>query len=394
MISIKQNQYFFAGSIISSLQKKNIPTLNVANPYHSQMGYGKNGRRRIYSNLNSSPPSILSEDKFKTKVFLNNHGLPVPKGFLVKNESLIKDICKQMSFPIVLKPTDSIWGKGVTTNINSVSEASKAFLETNKQFSNLLFEEEVAGDDHRLLVINGKFVAAMKRIPPEVTGDGILTIRQLIISENRKRKINLKNNPYRLGQIKIDYNTPSVLSKQNLSLSSVLTKGRKVRVRMNANIKTGGKGINVTEKVHPSLIEISERAARLVGLFVAGVDIITKDISLPIKEGGAKITELNNEPGIDIHIYPYKGKPINVADIIVDSVFPDPDQAWIPIYINGKISKNQEEINKHLSEKPVKVTQLHEIGSKKELMIKSPSHKLITYLLDPLTTSVYLEAPL
>ncbi|MFC1617969.1 hypothetical protein ACFL2B_01660 [Patescibacteria group bacterium] len=379
-------------SILNELEKANIPMLEIVGNFINQAGYGINQKRRMYSDISTVDAYQLAENKDVSKKFLAENNIPVPKGQAIETVKELAVAFPTLTCPLVIKPTDSMWGYGVTTDISNFSQAKKAFENAKQQkkinVDKVIIEEQVSGNDYRVLVLNNRVIAAMHRIPARVKGDGKLTVKQLANRENKQRQQRISVNKESPKPIELDNTSKIILTKQGFSYDYIPKKGQYVTLRMNANIHTGGEGIDVTDNIHPANKDMCCRIARITGLEIVGIDILSPHISKPIGEVGGKITEINSNPDIDMHIMPHHGKPINTAKMFVDYLFPNPAKAWIPIKIKGKICKNQKLVNKYLKTKPKKVVQLADFGAKKKVIVKSPPEILLTYLLDLLTTSV------
>ena len=244
-----------------------------------------------------------------------------------------------LGFPVAMKPDNGNQGKGVSLHIQTASEVRKAFFQASLFSPGVMVEKYLPGRHYRLLVINGEMVAASERIPACVIGDGIQTVQQLIASEN--------NNPLRgeghelpLTKLRIDGITEEVLAKEKLTLVSVPALGQTVWLRQNANLSTGGTARDVTEEVHPLQAELAVSAVKVVGLDIAGVDLVMGDITLPPRGQEGGIIEVNAAPGLRMHLHPTEGNPRNVGEKVVDMLFPPGKPNRVPVFsitgTNGK----------------------------------------------------------
>lgn len=262
----------------------------------------------------------LAANKYLTQQILKSVNLPMPQ--LIKlNQSRELD---QLIIPCpwVIKPLTRTRGKDVLIGIKEINELKKYSAQLLKKYPYLLIEEFIPGQDFRLLVLKDRMLAAIKRIPPKIKADGIHTIKQLIELDNQKqrRRTNHLNKSF-LKPLVIDLETKRCLNQQGFRLNSIPEKDQIIQVRQNANFSTGAELEDVTETVHPENKKIAIKATKALGLEIAGVDIITKDISQPIIKNKGKISEVNSIPSLWIHHYPHHGKSRNVAGMIIDYLF-------------------------------------------------------------------------
>jgi len=328
-------------SIVEEAVRRDIPFVKLDNSAFIQLGYGKN-QQRIDASLTGLTSAIAVDivaDKDRTKNLLSDAIIPVPHGDLVSNEIQLKTVIERIGYPVVIKPLNGNHGKGATTNINTLKEAIRAMQHARQYSEKVICEQFITGHDFRVLIINYKFVAAALRTPASVIGDGKHTIRQLIDKVNADPKRGNQHDNI-LTRIEIDQVTLEQLNKVGLTLNSVLAEEQFVQLRPTANLSTGGTAEDVTDSVHPDNIALFERAARLVGLDICGIDVMAEDLNHRLQENGGAILEINAAPGLRMHLSPSAGKPINVAKPIVDMLFPTGSNARIPIIAitgtNGK----------------------------------------------------------
>ena len=329
-------------AIIKAAELRGIPFTRLDDESLITLGYGQR-QKKIRATITDTTSNIgveLACDKEFTKRILSKAHIPVPRGELIYSEEELKDALSSIPFPLVIKPVDGNHGRGITTNITTAEEATKAFLLANKVSDAVIVEEFIEGFDYRFLIINYKMEAAAKRLPAMITGNGDSTIEQLIESVNK--------NPERgdghektLTKIKIDDNTLNILAKKRFELTSVLPAGEQLFLKDTANISTGGTAIDVTDKVHPYNKFMLERAARLLNLNICGIDVMTKNIEIPITSEIGRILEINASPGLRMHLNPSNGKAHNVGEPIIKMLFPEINTtARIPIIAitgtNGK----------------------------------------------------------
>lgn len=266
-----------------------------------QFGHGTRGRRLFgsFTDRTSALATQVARHKPAASKLLRSMGIPVPRQRSVRTLEECLQAAEQIGYPVVIKPANRDQGVGVVTEIGSSAEVKEAFLAAQWFGATVVVEEHVAGDDHRLLVVEGRMVAAARRIPGGVTGDGRSSITQLVAGLNADpARINDKRGLIRLV---LDEEAQVMLSRQGLALSDVPQAGRFVRLRYTANVSTGGVPEDVSDRVHPANRALAERAARIVGLDIAGVDLLISDISRSWQDVGGAICEVNAQPGLRVH---------------------------------------------------------------------------------------------
>jgi cyanophycin synthetase len=332
-------------TIISAAQERNIPVIRTTGGYF-MFGYGKY-QKRIAASIAETTGYIgvdIACDKDITKRVLDEACIPVPKGALVRKEASLNEVAEEIGFPLVVKPWDGNQGKGVTGNINDMAALQKAYALAEAYSNPVIVEKYITGTDHRFLVVNYKFIAAAKRIPACVIGNGSSTIQELIdeVNTDPARGDGHQNS---MTKIKVDEFTLNLLERKKLSLQSVVEKGECVYLKDTANLSTGGTAEDVTDEVHEENIRLAERIARIIGLDICGIDIMAPDVSTPITKNGGAILEVNAAPGLRMHIAPIKGKPRDVGNAIIDLMFPDKNKIRIPIVAvtgtNGKTTTSR-----------------------------------------------------
>lgn len=329
------------GSIVEEAQARNIPWIRLNRHSLVQLGFGVN-QKRIQATVASTTSSIAVEiacDKEETKNILDAAGVPVPKGYIVYDEEDLEDAVRKVGYPIVLKPVSGNHGRGATINITNWEDAKEALVAAKRVSRGVICERFITGFDFRLLVINYKLVAAAKRTPAAVTGDGKQTIQQLIDEVNRDPRRGYGHEKV-LTAIKVDEMTLNILKDKGHELSDVLPEGQILYLKSTANLSTGGTATDITDLVHPYNVFMAERIARVVGLDICGIDIMAPDLFTPIRENGGAILEVNAAPGFRMHIAPTDGLPRNVAEPVIDMLFPPGTSSRIPIIAvtgtNGK----------------------------------------------------------
>jgi cyanophycin synthetase len=329
------------GSIVQEAAARGIPWIRLNRHSLVMLGYGKN-QKRIQATVTSNTGSIAVEiacDKEETKNLLEAANISVPKGRIIYDEEDLDRAIDSIGYPMVIKPVNGNHGRGATINIRSREEAVDALAAAKKISRAVICEKFITGFDHRVLVIDYKFVAAAKRTPALVIGDGKSRIMALIDAVNKDPRRGYGHEKV-LTSIKVDDNTKQILKERDLTLDSILPKDEILFLKSTANISTGGTATDVTDQVHPHNVFMAERIARIIGLDVCGIDIMTDDISLPISETGGAILEVNAAPGFRMHLAPTEGLPRNVAEPVIDMLFPPGAEIRIPIVAitgtNGK----------------------------------------------------------
>lgn len=329
------------GSIVEEAAARGIPWIRLNRHSLVQLGYGIN-QKRIQATVASTTSSIAVEiacDKEDTKTLLEAASIPVPKGRIIYDEEDLMEAIDYIGFPLVIKPVNGNHGRGATINIISKEQAVEALAIAKRISRGVIVEKYITGYDHRILVINYKFIAAAQRKPAAVYGDGKSTIQQLIDKVNSDPRRGYGHEKV-LTAIKVDEMTMQILEEKSLTLETILEKGEELFLKRTANLSTGGTATDVTDIVHPHNVFMCERIARIIGLDICGIDIMTPDISIPIAEAGGAILEVNAAPGFRMHIAPTDGLPRNVAEPVVDMLYPPGSNVRIPIVAvtgtNGK----------------------------------------------------------
>lgn len=329
------------GSIVDEAIRRKIPYIRINKSSLVQLGYGCN-QVRIRATMASTTSSIAVDiacDKEETKNLLEAAEIPVPRGRIIHNEEELKDAVDKIGYPIVTKPINGNHGKGATTNIKNWEEATEALAAAQQYSKAVICEKFITGRDFRVLVVNYKFVAAALRTPAAVIGDGKSTIQQLIDKVNSDPRRGYGHEKV-LTAIKIDDFTKNILEKKHYTLETILPNGEELWLKPTANLSTGGTATDVTDFVHPTNIMMCERIARIIGLNICGIDIMADDLSTPIVENGGAVLEVNAAPGFRMHLDPTEGLPRNVAEPVIDMLYPPGSSARIPIIAvsgtNGK----------------------------------------------------------
>ena len=328
-------------SIVAEAASRNIPYIALKNSNIIQLGYGVN-QKRIWATTTSYTSHAgveVAGNKNRTKAMLNDAGVPVPRGTTVYSEDGLRDAIEELGFPIVTKPLDGNHGKGATIRIMNWKDAAAGLKAAQEYSRAVIVEQFIEGFDFRLLVVDGKLIAAAKRTPAAVTGDGSSTLQQLINEVNKDPRRGVGHEKV-LTAIKADKHTLDILEARGLMLESVLPAGETLYLKSTANISTGGTASDVTDQMHPYNVLLAERVAGIVGLDICGIDLMATDIAVPLNESRGAVIEVNAAPGFRMHISPAEGLPRNVAAPVVDMLFPPGSTARIPIIAvtgtNGK----------------------------------------------------------
>ncbi len=329
------------GCIVEEAAKRNIPFIRLNKHSLVQLGYGIH-QKRIRATIASTTSNIAVDiacDKEETKNLLEAAEIPVPSGTVIRTEDDLKDAVESYGYPLVIKPIDGNHGKGNTTNITTWEQALSAFAAAKEYGRSVIIERFITGFDFRILVINSKFICAALRTPASVVGDGENNIQYLIDKVNADPRRGYGHEKV-LTQITIDRYTEKMLDDMNYTLDTIPPKGERVYLKPTANLSTGGTSTDVTDEVHPDNVFMCERIAKIIGLDICGIDIMATDLRTPVKENKGAILEVNAAPGFRMHIDPSEGLPRNVAEPVVDMLFPKGSEGRIPIIAvtgtNGK----------------------------------------------------------
>src|SRR5690606_12451613 len=329
------------GSIVEEAQSRRIPWIRLGKNSLVQLGYGIN-QQRFQATITGKTSSIAVDiacNKEITKKMLEDSAIPVPSGDLVTDNVGLERVIRKIGFPLVLKPLDGNHGRGQTINVQDWETAKEGLVYAQTISHKVIVERYVTGFDYRVLVINHKMVAAARRVPAHIVGDGLATIQQLIDLEKQNARTEYGHeNP--LTEINVDRDTVELLGKLEYTLETIPQKRGTVYLKSTANLSTGGTSIDVTDMVHPENNTMCERISKIIGLDVCGIDIMAENLTQPLKESGGVILEVNAAPGFRMHLAPSEGLPRNVAGPVVDMLYPPGKPITIPIIAvtgtNGK----------------------------------------------------------
>ncbi len=323
--------------IVDAADDRDIPCIRLSDANLVQLGYGAR-QRRIWTaetDRTSAIAESISSDKDLTKSLLQACGVPVPEGRLVDTAQEAWEAAESIGLPVVVKPCDGNHGRGVFTNLTTQAEIETAYTVAVDEGSGVVVERFIQGDEHRLLVVGDRMVAAARGDAATVTGDGISTIEELIESQLNSDPRRGRDEDHPLNFIRLDSAALLELKRQNFARDSVPPAGTSVLIQRNGNVS-----IDVTDLVHPSVAATVALAARVVGLDIAGVDLVAQDISQPLEGQRGAIVEVNAGPGLLMHLKPAAGEPRPVGRAIIDHLFPEGDSGYIPIVgISGSKGK-------------------------------------------------------
>lgn len=329
------------GAIVDAAVARGIPFRRLTEGSLVQFGWGSRQRRiqAAETDGTSAIAEAIAQDKELTKKLLDAAGVPVPAGREVSDIEDAWRAMREINGAIVVKPKDGNQGKGVTVNISTREQLEAAFAAASAISDEVLVERYIPGSDYRLLVVGSQLVAAARREPPLVIGDGTSTVQVLVDQVNSDPRRG-SGHATSLTKIRIDDIAVSCLAEQQLSLDSVPEKGRRVVLRNNANLSTGGTATDVTDDVHPDLAASAIAAAEMVGLDICGIDVVCDSVLQPLEQQGGGIVEANAAPGLRMHLQPSFGKGRPVGEAIVASMFAPGDNGRIPLVTvagtNGK----------------------------------------------------------
>ncbi len=334
------------GSIVNAALRRGIPIRRLTQGSLVQLGWGSKARRiqAAETDTTCAISEEIAQDKDLTKTILSAAGIPTPRGKLVKTfeEALeaFRELTKATNKGVVIKPSDGNQGKGVTVNIVDEEHLRVAFDAAKKYGSGVpIVEEFIPGHDYRFLVVGDKLVAAARREPPSVVGDGVHTIAQLVEIENRN-PLRGEGHGSALSKLRLDEIAIARIKKQGFTAESVPEQGVRVVLRNNANLSTGGSATDVTDNVHPAMAEMVIQAAQQIGIEVCGVDVVCERVDESLESQGGGIVELNAAPGLRMHLEPSIGKGRDVGAAVIDLMFKKDENGRIPVVAvtgtNGK----------------------------------------------------------
>ena len=319
-------------SLVRAAEERGIPWLRLNAQSLVQFGHGK-FQQRIQATITGRTPYIaveLASDKEETNKILASHGLPVPRQHLVSSQTEALRAARRLDGPVVLKPYNGNHGRGITINITGEDEIRAAFDAAREHSRSVIVETFQVGDDHRLLVVNDTLVAATRRTPGHVVGDGARTIGELVEIVNQDPRRGVGHEKV-LTRLELDREAALMMERVGYTADSVPAAGETVYLRSTANLSTGGTATDVTDIIHPDNRDMAVRAVRAIGLDVGGVDFITPNIAESYKSIGGAICEVNAAPGFRMHVAPSEGTPRDAAGPVIDMLFPPGSPSRVPI---------------------------------------------------------------
>ncbi|MFT5244668.1 MAG: cyanophycin synthetase [Psychroserpens sp.] len=332
------------GSIIEEAEARGIPWIRLNKYSLCQLGYGAN-QKRIQATVTSETSSIgveLACDKEDTKHLLEQAEIEVPRGDIIRRERSLKEACRYVGYPLVIKPVDGNHGRGITVDIQNYEDALQAYhhAKDSSRSGAIIVEKFITGEDYRLLVINNVLVAGAIRTPAHVIGNGESTVQELIdkVNSDPRRGFGHENV---LTKITTNELTQTIIKDAGYTLESIIAKGERLILKDTANLSTGGTAEDITDIIHPANVSMAERISKIIDLDICGIDIMTTDISKPLSDTGGAVLEVNAGPGFRMHLAPTTGLPRNVAAPVIDKLFPTKGETGrIPIIAtsgtNGK----------------------------------------------------------
>ena len=319
-------------SLVKAAEARDIPWLRLNDQSLVQLGHGKY-QQRIQATVTGRTSHIaveLASDKEETNKILATLGLPVPKQELVQSEAQAVRAANRIGYPVVTKPYNGNHGRGISIRLMTDDEVRQGFAVAREHSRSIIVETYLEGDDHRLLVVNGELVAATRRTPGHVVGDGEHSVAELVEIVNQDPRRGVGHEKV-LTRLEIDAQALKMLDRAGLTPASVPDAGQPVYLRSTANLSTGGTATDVTDVIHPDNREMAERAVRAIGLDVGGVDFLTKDITQSYRKIGGGICEVNAAPGFRMHVAPSEGTPRDVAGPVIDMLFPPGSPSRVPV---------------------------------------------------------------
>ena len=333
-------------SLVRAAEERGIPWLRMNDQSLIQLGYGK-WQQRIQATVTGRTSYIaveLAGDKEETNKILVARGLPAPRQELVRSADRAVSAAKRLGYPVVTKPYNGNHGRGISIHLTNEAEVRHGFTLAQEHSSSVIVETFLTGDDHRLLVVNGELVAATRRTPGHVVGNGVSTIRALVDAVNKDPRRGVGHEKV-MTRIELDEQADMMMARVNMTPESVPDAGQIVMLRSTANLSTGGTATDVTDVIHPDNRDMAVRAITAIGLDVGGVDFLSPDITESYKQTGGGICEVNAAPGFRMHVAPSEGTPRDVAGPVIDMLFPTGTPTHVPIAgitgTNGKTTTSR-----------------------------------------------------
>ena len=333
-------------SLVRAAEERDIPWLRLNRYSLVQFGHGRHGRR-IQATITSETRHIaveIASDKEETNQILGDLGVPVPRQRLVYKAEAAVRAARRIGYPVVVKPLNANHGKGVSIGLNDAERVATAFEHAREHGRTIIVESFIEGIDHRMLVVDGELIAVAKRVPGHVVGDGRQTIEALVEEVNRDPRRGIGHEKV-LTRLEFDHQALRMLEQKGYGRETIPADGEVVYLRSTGNLSTGGTAADVTDIVHPDNRDMAVRAAKAIGLDIAGVDFLTTDISASYKDTGGAVCEVNAAPGFRMHVAPSEGTPRDVAGPVMDMLFPVGAKKRVPIAsitgTNGKTTTSR-----------------------------------------------------
>jgi cyanophycin synthetase len=319
-------------SLVRAAEERGIPWLRLNDQSLIQLGHGKY-QQRVQATVTGRTPHIaveLASDKEETNKILASLGLPVPKQELVQTEEAALRAARRLGTPLVTKPYNGNHGRGISIGLESDEQIRAGFAAAREHSRSVIVETYLAGDDHRLLVINGELIAATRRTPGHVVGDGVHSIAELVDIVNQDPRRGVGHEKV-LTRLELDAQAELMMQRAGYTAESVPPADEIVALRSTANLSTGGTATDVTDIIHPDNRDMAVRAVRAIGLDVGGVDFLSPNIAESYQRAGGGICEINAAPGFRMHVAPSEGTPRDAAGPVIDMLFPPGSPAEVPI---------------------------------------------------------------
>ncbi|RPH34988.1 MAG: cyanophycin synthetase, partial [Chloroflexi bacterium] len=330
-------------AVLDEAALRDIPWIRLNEASLVQLGHGVH-QKRIRATMTSQTAALgvdIAQDKKLTNRLLAATGVPVPRSEVVRSADEAVAMAARIRYPVAMKPLDGNHGRGVMLNLADEAAVREAYpaARAESSFGGVVVESFLVGLDYRCLVVGGELRAVAQRVPAHVDGDGKKTVAELVAITNADPRRGIGHEKV-LTRIAVDEEAESYAAEQGFALDGVPSKGTRVYLKRTGNMSTGGISIDRTEEIHPENQEIAEQAAKVIGLDIAGIDFICPDISVPVRETGGGIVEVNAAPGFRMHTNPTEGEPQYVAKPVIDMLFPPGTPSRIPIVAvtgtNGK----------------------------------------------------------
>jgi cyanophycin synthetase len=334
------------GSIVEEARRRGIPTQRLNDENLIQLGYGAK-QRRIQATMTDRTSALgveIADEKFRTKRLLAQNGIPTPAGSVQTSLEEAVGFADEIGYPVAVKPDVGNHGRGITSRVSNPLELESAFASAAAICASVIVEKSLNGHDFRALVIDGKLVAAARREPAHVIGDGSSSIGELIEMINSDPRRGMGHERV-LTRINVDSMTERLLSQGGFAMFDVLPGGQRLNLKSTANLSTGGTATDVTEEVHEDVRLMCERISRLVGMDCLGIDIVATSLDLPLDPHSSGVVEVNAAPGFRMHLEPTEGRPRDVAAPFVEMLFPSDQNHEVPIVAvtgtNGKTTTSR-----------------------------------------------------